>query len=169
MLKNYIKIAWRNLMKNKSFSLINIIGLAIGMAGALLIALWLQNMLTMDRFHEKGDRLHILSNRDEFQGEKSAWAYTPKILAPSLAADFPDIEAFTRYNEGSQFLTTFKEKKLIANTVFVDPGFFKMFSLPFAKGEQNIKFDNPKGLVLTERYAKALFGGAWHTSLTILR
>lgn len=110
MIKNYIKIAWRNLMKNKSFSLINIIGLAIGMAGALLIALWLQNMLTMDRFHEKGNRLYVLSNRDEFQGDKSAWAYTPKILAPSLAADFPDIETFTRYNEGHQFLTTFKEK-----------------------------------------------------------
>ncbi|WP_286735822.1 MULTISPECIES: ABC transporter permease [Sphingobacterium] len=158
MIRNYIKIAWRNLVKNKSFSLINIIGLAIGMAGALLIALWLQNMLTMDRFHEKGDRLHVLSNRDEFQGEKSAWAYTPKILAPSLAADFPDIEAFTRYNEGSQFLTTFNEKKLIANTVFIDPGFFKMFSLPFVKGEQNVRFDHPKGLVLTESYAKALFG-----------
>ncbi len=158
MLKNYIKIAWRNLMKNKSFSLINIIGLAIGMAGALLIALWLQNMLTMDRFHEKGDRLHVLSNRDEFQGDKSAWAFTPKILGPSLSADFPDIETFTRYNESGQFLTTFKDKKLIANTVFIDPGFFKMFSLPFVKGEQNIRFDNPKGLVLTEIYAKALFG-----------
>jgi len=158
MISNYIKIAWRNLMKNKSFSLTNIIGLAIGMAGALLIVLWLQNMMTMDRFHEKGNRLHVLSNRDEFQGDKSAWAYTPKILGPSLAADFPDIEAFTRYNEGHEFLTTFKEKKLIANTVFVDPGFFKMFSFPFIKGEQNVKFDHPKGVVLTERYAKSLFG-----------
>ncbi|MNK56190.1 Macrolide export ATP-binding/permease protein MacB [compost metagenome] len=158
MIRNYIKIAWRNLMKSKSFSLINIIGLAIGMAGALLIALWLQNMLTMDRFHEKGNRIYSLNNRDEFRGDKSAWSYTPKILAPSLAADFPDIEEFTRYNEGYQFLTTFKEKKLIANTVFVDPGFFKMFSFPFIKGDQNVRFDNPKGLVLTESYAKALFG-----------
>lgn len=53
MIKNYIKIAWRNLLKNKAFSVINIFGLAVGMAGALLIALWLQNMMTMDRFHEK--------------------------------------------------------------------------------------------------------------------
>lgn len=158
MIKTYIKIAWRNLLKNKAFSAINILGLAIGMTGALLIALWLQNMLSMDRFHEKGNRIYSLNNRDEFQGEKSAWSYTPKILAPSLAADFPDIEEFTRYNEGYQFLTTFKEKKLIANTVFVDPGFFKMFSFPFIKGDQNVRFDNPKGLVLTESYAKALFG-----------
>lgn len=158
MIKTYIKIAWRNLLKNKAFSAINILGLAIGMTGALLIALWLQNMLSMDRFHEKGNRIYSLNNRDEFQGEKSAWSYTPKILAPSLAADFPDIEEFTRYNEGYQFLTTFKEKKLIANTVFVDPGFFKMFSFPFIKGNQNVRFDNPKGLVLTESYAKALFG-----------
>jgi putative ABC transport system permease protein len=158
MMKTYIKIAWRNLMKNKSFSLINIIGLAIGMAGALLIALWLQNMLTMDRFHEKDDRLYVLSNRDEFQGDKYAWTYTPKILGPSMAADFPEIEAFTRYDEGNKFLTTFGDKKLIANTVFVDPGFFKMFSFPLVKGSNNIQFDNPKGLVLTESYAKALFG-----------
>lgn len=158
MIKTYIKIAWRNLLKNKAFSAINILGLAIGMAGALLIALWLQNMLGMDRFHEKSDRLYIISNRDEFQGEKSAWAYTPKIMAPSMATDFPDIEAFTRYDEGNQFLTTFGGKKIIANTVFVDPGFFNMFSFPLVKGLNNIRFDSPKGLVLTESYAKALFG-----------
>lgn len=158
MVKNYIKIAWRNLLKNKSFSTINILGLAIGMAGALLIALWLQNMLSMDRFHEKGDRLYIVSNRDESQGEKWAWTMTPKILGPSIAADFPDIEAFTRYDEGNQFLTTFKEQKLVASTAFVDPEFFKMFSLPLKKGQNNIEFDNPNGLVLTESYAKALFG-----------
>src|SRR5690606_36503641 len=155
MIKTYIKIAWRNLLKNKAFSAINILGLSIGMAGALLIALWLQNMLGMDRFHEKSDRLYIISNRDEFQGEKSAWAYTPKIMAPSMATDFPYIEAFTRYDEGNQFLTTFGEKKIIANTVFVDPGFFNMFSFPLVKGLNNIRFDSPKGLVLTESYAKA--------------
>ncbi|WDF68027.1 ABC transporter permease [Sphingobacterium oryzagri] len=158
MIRNYIKIAWRNLLKNKSFSTINILGLAIGMSGALLIALWLQNMLSMDRFHEKGDRLYIVSNRDENQGEKWAWAMTPKILAPSIASDFPDIEAYTRYSEGDQFLTTFKEKKLIANTVFVDPGFFDMFTLPLIKGEKNVQFNNPNGMLLTESYAKALFG-----------
>lgn len=158
MIQNNIKIAWRNLSKNRSFSIINIVGLAIGMAGALLIAIWLQNMLTMDRFHENGERLYIMSNRDESKGEKWAWAMTPKILGPSISADFPDIEEFTRYSEGEQFLTTFNEKKLIANYSFVDPGFFKMFSLPLIKGESNIQFDNPNGIVLTESYAKALFG-----------
>ncbi|KGE15448.1 ABC transporter permease [Sphingobacterium deserti] len=158
MIKNYIKIAWRNLLKSKSFSIINILGLAIGMAGALLIALWVENMISMDRFHEKSDQLYMMSNRDENQGEKSAWVSTPKILGPSLATDFPDIEEFTRYDEGNELLTTFKEKKLIAYTVFVDPGFFEMFSLPFIKGENNIEFDNPKGIVLTESYAKSLFG-----------
>ncbi|MFD1768433.1 ABC transporter permease [Sphingobacterium suaedae] len=158
MIKNYIKIAWRNLLKNKAFSVINIFGLAVGMAGALLIALWLQNMMTMDRFHEKNDRLYIMSNRDTNKGEKWAWAYTPKILGPSLAVDFPDVEAFSRYDEGHQFLTTFQEKKLMANTVFIDPGFFDMFSFPFVKGDKNLKFDSPNAIVLTNRYAKALFG-----------
>ncbi|MDR2281735.1 MAG: ABC transporter permease [Sphingobacterium sp.] len=158
MLNNYIKIAWRNLFKSLSFSVTNIVGLAIAMAGALLIALWLQNMLSMDRFHEKSDRLYTMSNRLEADGIRTAWRSTPKILAPSLKEAFPDIEDFTRYDSFNKFLTSYADKKLIATTSFVDPGFFNMFSLPIIKGENNIRFENPNAVVLTESYAKALFG-----------
>ncbi|MBE8715558.1 ABC transporter permease [Sphingobacterium hungaricum] len=158
MIKNYFKTAWRNLLKNKAFSIINIIGLAIGMTGALLIALWLQNMLTMDRYHEKGDRLYIISNRDTDQGKLWAWVSTPKILGPSISTDFPEIENYSRYDDYNFFLTTFKEQKIISRTAFVDSGFFQLFTMPVLKGDINQVFDDPYSIVLTESYAKSLFG-----------
>ncbi|OYD47034.1 ABC transporter permease [Sphingobacterium cellulitidis] len=158
MLKNYIKIAWRNLMKNKGFTAINIVGLAIGMAGALMILLWLQNMLTMDRYHEKSDRLYVMSNRDEHQGSKFAWVYTPKILGPSMKEEFPDIETYSRYSGENYFLTTYQDKKLKTKLSFVDPGFFNMFSFPIAKGEKTNLLNDLKSIVITAKKAKDLFG-----------
>jgi len=158
MLRNYFKIAFRNLKKNKGFTAINIAGLAIGMAGALMIMLWLQNMLTMDRFHEKSDRLYIISNRDNYKGEMFAWVYTPKILGPSMGEEFPDIESYTRYGDQNQFLTTYQDKKLKSNVAFVDPGFFNMFSFPIVSGEKTSLLKDSKSIVLTEKKARALFG-----------
>lgn len=158
MLKNYLKIAWRNLLKNKGFTAINIVGLAIGMAGALMILLWLQNMLTMDRYHEKSDRLYVMSNRDEHQGSKFAWVYTPKILGPSMKEEFPDIEMYSRYSGENYFLTTYQDKKLKTKLSFVDPGFFNMFSFPIAKGEKTNLLNDLKSIVITAKKAKDLFG-----------
>ncbi|GHE23619.1 ABC transporter permease [Sphingobacterium griseoflavum] len=158
MIKNYIRIAWRNLRKSKSFSIINILGLAIGMAGALLIALWLQNMLSMDHFHAKSDRLYVMSNRDTYQGELQAWLNTPKIMGPTLKNDFPEIESFTRIDQGHEFLTTNKEKKLVSKVAFVDPGFFNMFSYELLRGDRVNPLADANSVVLTEKYAQALFG-----------
>lgn len=167
MIKNYIKIAWRNLLKNKAFSSINIIGLAIGMAGALLIALWLQNMLSMDRFHEKSDRLHIISNRDMSQGQLWAWVNTPKIMGPTLKKDFPDIEKFTRYDQFNNFLTTYNNTKIMSQVAFVDPGFFDMFSFPLVKGSKNKLLQNANSVVLTQKFAKTIFGNTDPVGQTI--
>ncbi len=158
MLANYIKIAFRNLKKNKGFTAINIIGLAIGMAGALMIILWLQNMLTMDRYHEKSDRLYVISNRDENNGDKYAWSATPKILGPSMKEAFPDIESYSRYSNFHLFLTTYGEKKIKSNLAFVDSGLFDMFSFSFLSGEKTGLLKDPNSIVLTEKKAKNLFG-----------
>nr|WP_066750615.1 ABC transporter permease [Sphingobacterium sp. CFCC 11742] len=158
MLKHYFTIALRNLRKNKAFSAINIIGLAIGMAGCLMIALWLQNMLSMDRYHTKDDRLYIISNRDDYQGAKYAWISTPKILAEAMGEEFADIESYSRYGEDNHFLTTYQQKKIKTNTVFVDPGFFDLFDMTFISGEKGRLLQDPTSIVLTESKAKALFG-----------
>ncbi|MCT1529463.1 ABC transporter permease [Sphingobacterium daejeonense] len=158
MIKNYITIAFRNLRKNKGFTAINIIGLAIGMAGALMILIWLQNMLTMDRYHEKSDRLYIISNRDDYQGSKFAWIFTPKILGPEMDKAFPEIESFSRYSDQNIFLTSYQDKKLKTNFAFVDPGFFDLFTLPIIVGKNANLLTDPRSIVITEKKAKDLFG-----------
>ena len=99
MIKNFFKIAFRNLQRNKGFSFINIAGLAIGMASAVLILLWIQNELSHDKFHEKIDRIYVANNRDKFNGELWAWNNTPKILGPAIKEQYPsDVEDVVRKN-----------------------------------------------------------------------
>ncbi|HEV2355212.1 MAG TPA: ABC transporter permease, partial [Puia sp.] len=81
MLRSFFKVAFRNLSRNKTFAAINITGLAVGMASAALILLWIQNEIGHDRFHKNADRLYIMYNRDRFNGQEWAWNSTPKIMA----------------------------------------------------------------------------------------
>src|SRR5690242_13216665 len=98
MIKNYLKIAWRNLLRNKSFSIINISGLAIGMASTILILLWILHEVGYDRFHEKKDRIYQAWNRNVREGKINSWSVTPKVLARTLQHDFPEVEQTTRIN-----------------------------------------------------------------------
>ena len=79
MFKNYFKVAFRNLVRNKGFSIINISGLAIGMASAILILLWIQNEVSYDQFHTNKDRIYEVWNRASFSGKLNCWNTTPKI------------------------------------------------------------------------------------------
>lgn len=158
MFKNYFKIAFRNLWRNKRFSAINIFGLAIGMASAILILLWIQNETSMERFHQKGDRIYMMYNRDKDpEGKAWAWENTPKILAPTLKKDYPEVEDAVRYNNIT-FLVTAGEKKMNTRGAFADSGFLKMFSFPLLKGNADKALAGIYPIVLTEKFAKALFG-----------
>lgn len=157
MIKNYLKIAFRHLRKSKGFSAINIIGLAIGMASAMLILLWIQNEMSHDRFHEKIDRLFTLNNRDHFNGDLWAWSSTPKIMGPTLKKDYPEVEEFTR-TSNDVFLLTVGEKHLNVQGYFTDPGFLTMFSYPLLQGNARTALNNLYSIVITEKLAKKLFG-----------
>ncbi|MEO9205668.1 MAG: ABC transporter permease [Gammaproteobacteria bacterium] len=158
MFKNYFKIAFRNLWRNKVFSGINIFGLAIGMASAILILLWIQNEMSMERFNKKGDRIYIMYNRDrDPSGEGWAWGSTPKILAPTLKKDYPEVEDAVRFNNIT-FLITSGDKKLNTKGAFADSGFLNMFSFPLLKGDPSKALTGNYSIVLTEQFAKALFG-----------
>src|SRR5690242_15022248 len=98
MLQTYFKTAIRNLKTNKGFSLVNIGGLSIGMAAAILILLWVQNELSTDRFYQKTGRIYWMYNRDKTQsGETMAGANTPRILAPTLKKNYPEVEDAVRF------------------------------------------------------------------------
>ena len=159
MIRNYFKTMWRGLMKNKFYSTINILGLTIGMASAILILLWIQNEMSHDRFYVKTDRIYLANNRDKVNGKMMAWNNTPKPLGPAIKKDYPEVEDVVRLNEyAANFLLTAGDKHFSLHGEFADSGFLKMFSLPLLKGNPNTALNNPNSIVLTQQLAVKLFG-----------
>jgi putative ABC transport system permease protein len=158
MIKNFFKIALRNLWRSKGFSAINIFGLAIGMASAILILLWIQNEMSFDLFHKNKNVLYEAYDREIFDADLHCWNTTPKILGPTLKQDYPGIENTTRVNWGNNFLFTLGEKHLTAQGTCVDPAFLTMFSFPLVKGNVNSALSDIYSITLTESFAKRLFG-----------
>ncbi len=158
MLKNFFKIAWRGLLRSKGFSAINIAGLVVGMASAILILLWIQNEVSYDQFHEKKDRIYEAWNKAEFSGELNCWNTTPKVLARTLEKDLPEVEAAVRVDWGSNFLFTVGDKKLTVRGNMVDSNFLQVFTFPLLKGNPALVLKDMHSIVLTETLARKLFG-----------
>jgi ABC-type antimicrobial peptide transport system permease subunit len=158
MLKNFFRIAWRNLLRNKAFSFINISGLAIGMAAAILIFLWIQNEISYDQFHQKRDRIYEAWNKAVFSGKLQCWNTTPKILARTLEKDVPEVERAVRVNWSRNYLFTVGDKRLMAKGNMVDNGFLQMFSFPLIQGDPQTALSNGSSILLTKKLAKKIFG-----------
>jgi putative ABC transport system permease protein len=157
MFENYLKITWRNLLKNKTFTGINIAGLAVGMASAALILLWVQNEVSYDQFHKNKDRVYQMYNRSFFDGKLICWGTTPKPMMKSLKQDYPQIEQAARISN-CNFLFTVGDKHLNIPGYITDPDFLTMFSFPLEKGDAKTALNNMKNIVITEKTAKKLFG-----------
>src|SRR5690348_3100286 len=160
MLRNYLKIAWRNLVKNKAYSVINITGLAIGLACFLLIALYVMDELSYDRFYPNADRIYRINSDIKFGGANLHMAVTSDMMGQLLKKDYPQVEQYTRIytfsgdkliKKGNEYIN---EKK-IAN---VDSTFFDVFQLPVIEGDIKHALDEPNTVVLTESSAKKYFG-----------
>ena len=158
MLKNFFKVAWRNLFRGKGFSFINISGLAVGMASALLILIWVQNELSYDSFYTRSDRLYqAWTNGRDNVGIHSE-NITPKILGPTMKQDYPEVERWTRVFWDETLLLSRGEKKINVRGTMADPDFLMMFDLPFLKGDRNTALNSPTQMVITEKTARAFFG-----------
>ncbi|WP_257666707.1 ABC transporter permease [Parapedobacter tibetensis] len=161
MIGNHLKIAWRNLKRDKGFSFINIIGLTIGMMAATAIALWIQSELTYDRFYSHTDRLYEVFTADEFQGEKHAWGQTAAILGQTLAEEYPEVEAMARIaNMGSRYVFRVGDHKFTPSGIAPDSSFFQLFDFKFIAGNKANPLASPNNVVLTESLARRLFGKA---------
>ncbi|MES1223023.1 MAG: ABC transporter permease, partial [Bacteroidota bacterium] len=155
---NYLKIAFRNLWRSKGFSIINIAGLAIGMASAVLILLWIQNEMSHDKFYEKKDRIYTANNRDKFNGQLWAWATTPAVMGPVMKMSYPgDIDDVVRVNNAN-FLLSVGDKHMNVHGHYVDTGFLNVFSFPLLKGNVAQALKGNYNIVITETLAKKLFG-----------
>jgi ABC-type antimicrobial peptide transport system permease subunit len=158
MLKNYFKIAFRNLSRNKGFTFLNITGLVVGMAGAMLIGLWIMREVSVDRFHENGEQIYQAWNRDKVDGEIWCWTTTPKPLGPVLVQDYPEINKVARYSDAGNLVYKKAANNLKGNSVFVDSTFLQMFSFPLISGDLSTALDEPMSVVITEELALKLFG-----------
>ena len=156
MFKSFFKVAFRNIMRNRGYSFINISGLAIGMAATMLILLWVQNEMSVDRFHEKTERIHQMYSRDQNNGQLDVWGNTPALLAPELKQTYGEVEDAIRFRI-VYFLTKVGDKHYNVAGAFADPGFLSMFSFPLLEGTKSALQDD-SGVVLAEKLAIKLFG-----------
>ena len=158
MLRNYLKTAWRNLTKNKLYSMINIGGLAIGMAVSFMLLLYVYNEFSFDKFNKNGDRLYRVFRNQPSNGELTTGTSTPVPLAAALSKDFPEIDQVARTDWPSDELATYQDKAIQLNVLAVDPAFLTMFSFDFIAGQEHQALADPSSIVLTQSGAKALFG-----------
>jgi putative ABC transport system permease protein len=161
MFKNHIKIAWRSLKRQPFFTFLNIFGLAIGMAGGLLISLYIYNELSYDKMFADADRIHRINADIKFGGEENQSAETSAPMAAVLQEDFSQVEMATRIrNLGSILIrksnTDNNTKEL--NSAFADANFFKMFGLKLLVGDVETALKEPNTLILTKTAAEKHFG-----------
>lgn len=160
MAGHLLKIAVRNLQRNLGISVINITGLSVGIAGALLIMLWVQNQLSYDQFHVNKDRIYEVYNRTTVDGEMHAWGSTPMPLAPALKTGFDQVEDAIRLNWVGSFVLKNGDRKFESQGFTTDVGFFNFFSYPLLRGNPATALGEPRSIVLTEKMAQKLFGNA---------
>ncbi|MEX2567714.1 MAG: ABC transporter permease [Cyclobacteriaceae bacterium] len=160
MWKNHIKIAWRNITRSKGYAFINIVGLGIGMAASILILIWVQFEMSVDRFHENADNVYAVWRNTTMQGEVFTWDYTPAPYAPAMKEQFPEVREVARITEWDQQLLTVGAHNFYEEATFTDPGFFKLFSFEALEGDPVAALTEPGNIVLTASVAKKLYGEA---------
>jgi putative ABC transport system permease protein len=160
MIKNYFKTAWRNLIRNKGFSITNILGLAIGMACSIFILLWVHNELTYDRFQKNYDNIYqVIANRD-FNNQVFTDRSMALPLASALESSLPQIKHAVVTTYQQSHIISIGDKKLKLNSYTVSADYFKMFTYKFIKGSAATAIPDAYSIVLTKSAAKALFGDA---------
>src|SRR5689334_7525443 len=161
MLKNYFRIAWRNLIKNKVFSFINIAGLATGLACFILIALYVMDELSYDRYNEKAGRIYRVDSDITFGGNKLHLAVNSDMMGATLKKDYPQVEEYTRFynSSGSKLIKKGNEYLREEKVVHADSTLFNVFTLPAIAGETKTALDEPNTVVITASTAKKYFPG----------
>ena len=156
MLRNYLKVALRHLIRQKIYSFINIMGLAIGMSCFILIGLWVKDEVSFDRFHQNKDRIFRILNKTESGDFIPSLTYA---LAPALKSLHPEVEEFSRVWFWHSSLVKYGDKNFEEDRIYMaDPGFFHMFSFPFIKGDPETALADRNAIVLTEDAALKYFG-----------
>ena len=157
MYKNYLKIAFRSLIKNKLHTSINIFGLSIGFVVAILSILYIKNELSYDKWIPDQESIYRVYRQGQNQTSRG-WAYTPSPLAATLSSEIAGIKQATKLYLEEEVLFTKEEKSIyVKNVAFVDSTFFNLFPFPFKEGDANTALDDKNSVVISERIAKLFF------------
>ena len=162
MIKNYFKIAWRNLLRNKAFSVINISGLALGLTCSLLIVLWIQDERSVDGFHKNGKFLYQVYERNYYDGKVDASYPTQGLLAEELKKVIPEIQYASGYEYASALgtLSTFEANNKVNKMagLYAGADFFSMFSYPLLQGTGQTALISPGSIAISKKMAENFFG-----------
>ncbi len=160
MVRNYLKIAWRNLWKHKGFSFINIGGLALGLSCFILIALYVADEVSYDRYNEKAERIFRINSDIRFGGTDLIMAVSADPMGATLKKDYPQVEQYTRFynSDGAKLIKHGDEFITEERVTHADSTLFKVFTLPAIAGDTDTALNDPNTVVITESTAKKYFG-----------
>lgn len=159
MIKSYLRIAIRNIFRNKLFSTVNIMGLAFGIASALLIFLWIGNEMQVDQYHERIDRIYrVMENQRYTDGNIFTFASTPAPMAPFIKEKFPEIEKASRFTWSESNLFQYGDHFFYEEGRFVDADLLDIFSIDFIAGDKATALKDKNSIVISEKMAIKYFG-----------
>ncbi len=159
MIRNYLKIAWRNILKRKGFSLINVGGLALGIASCLLLMVYVSYHLNFDKQFDDISNIYIVENNQSGDGKVYTFSSTPRLAASTIKSEVPGvIDAIRVIDYTADGLLSYNDKSFRKNGLFADEGFFNIFQYRFIKGDKKTALRLPSSVVITEKLAKTLFG-----------
>jgi len=158
MFQNYITTALRNIFKNKGFSLINVTGLAVGMAACLLIFLFVQDELSYDAYHEKADQIYRIAVDYKLRSQEFEVATVGPVVAETMISLYPEVEDAVRFRDPGDLIIQYGDISFRESAaVFTDPSFFNVFSIPLIAGDQKTALAEPHSLVLSRKMAEKYF------------
>src|SRR4026208_1009468 len=160
MIKNLLLVALRNFKRDKWYSLLNILGLTIGITFSLFLIFYIKDELSYDRYNKKVDRIYrINSHIKEAEKDTMRWAITPFPMAPALAKDYPEVEEAVRFIGNGKVMYKNGDLRLYEDKVFfADSNLFRVFTYKFIAGDPQTALKDPKSMVLTRSVAKKYFG-----------
>lgn len=158
MVANYVLIAWRNIKKHKSYSILNILGLSVAIAAAILMGVWIYDEFNCDKSHINRERIYEVYNKFNRNSSVDCWSTTPKPMAQALRDEVPEIDQTVRVYWPKESLFTNGDKKLKGIVSIVDSNFFEVFTFPLLVGNKVSVLRNVNDVVITESLSKKLFG-----------
>ncbi|MCB0608898.1 MAG: ABC transporter permease [Lewinellaceae bacterium] len=158
MFQNYLKLAIRHLLKHKSFSLLNIAGLSVGIACAALILLWVEDEVSYNAFHEKADRIFRIVENQTYEGQTYTFSSQPGLLAGAIKAEIPEIAQTARFDWGDRYAFSLGDKSTFEEGYLVDTSFLDILSFPLLEGDPKTALQETNALIVTRRMGEKFFG-----------